>query len=345
MDERRRTERWLNRLTSSPLGAATAALLPAPVKAAVRAVLRSPLGAPVEARLTRSAERAQAVAQPAVTRAMLARDLDRLGLPDRPVVFVHASLSRLGYVEGGAATVVEALEALVVERLGGTLAMPAFTMAGSMAATLRGHATFDVRTTPSGMGAITEAFRRRSGVERSLHPTHSVAAKGPLARWLTEGHHLDPRSFGPHSPFGRLLEAERGWLLGVGTDLGPVTFYHVLEDLDPGFPRRVYTLDSPLAATCLDRDGTAHRVAVHAHDPDCAAGRIDRPEGAWIRARLTAEMEARGLSWQAVGAGRAWTMTAPAMYAGLAELLAQGLTIYTSEAEARVLGVATGPGH
>jgi aminoglycoside N3'-acetyltransferase len=345
MHERRRTERWLGTLTDSPLGATVASLMPNPVKAAVRALLRSPLGASVETRLTRSAERALAVSRPVVTRAALDRDLARLGLPEQPVVFVHTSLSRLGYVEGGAATVVEALEALVVEHLGGTLAMPAFTMAGSMVATLRGQAAFDVRTTPSGMGAITETFRRRPGVARSLHPTHSVAAKGPLARWLTENHHLDPRSFGPHSPFGHLLEAERGWLLGLGTDLGPVTFYHVLEDLDPGFPRRVYTLDSPLPATCVDWDGTAHRVEVHAHDPEASAGRIDRPEGAWIRARVTAELGARGLRWHAVGAGCAWTMPAAAMHAGLADLLARGLTIYTSEAEAHALGVATGPGH
>lgn len=322
-----------------------AALTPDPVKAAVRSLLRSPLGAPIEAGLTRSAERAQATRRPSVTRAALIQDLSRLELPAQPVVFVHASLSRLGYVEGGAAAVVEALEALVVERLGGTLAMPAFTMAGTMAATLYGQATFDVRTTPSGMGAITEAFRRRPGVERSLHPTHSVAAKGPHARWLTESHHVDPHSFGRHSPFGRLLEVENGWLLGLGTDLGPVTFYHVLEDLDPGFPRRVYTRDSPLPATCIDRNGTAHRIKVFAHDPECSLGRIDRPEGAWIRGRVTDEMRLRGLRWHEVGAGRAWTMPAAEMYDGLLDLLTRGLTIYSTETEAQALGVAAFLGH
>jgi hypothetical protein len=45
----------------------------------------------------------------AATKRIMLTDLEKLGLTDVDVVFVHSSLSRIGYVEGGAATVVETL--------------------------------------------------------------------------------------------------------------------------------------------------------------------------------------------------------------------------------------------
>jgi aminoglycoside 3-N-acetyltransferase len=150
---------------------------------------------------------------------------DRLPLPNHAVVFMHSSMSRLGYVEGGVATVVSALRGAVVEARDGTVAVPTFSMRGGMAETLRAGEIFDVRNTPSGTGRITELIRKQPDARRSLHPTHSVAAIGPRAARLVEAHHRDRRSFGPLSPFARLIEAD-GYILGLGVDLGPVTFYH-----------------------------------------------------------------------------------------------------------------------
>ncbi|HEX2458891.1 MAG TPA: AAC(3) family N-acetyltransferase, partial [Vicinamibacterales bacterium] len=90
-------------------------------------------------------------------------------------MFFHTGLKSLGYVEGGAEAVVDLLICRVVAKDGGTLAMPAFSMKGTMEGTLRADTVFDVKETPSTVGAVTEAFRKRSGVVRSLHPTHSVA--------------------------------------------------------------------------------------------------------------------------------------------------------------------------
>lgn len=337
MKDRHRSERLLRAIGATPTGGRLAALAPAGLKAAIRRLLGSRAGIVAETVLARRTRNAQAKRAPSITRERLEHDLARVGLPRGVVLFVHSSLSRLGYVEGGAVTVVEVLEDIVIDRLGGTLAMPAFTIEGGMAATLRRGAEFDLRASPSGMGAITEAFRIRPGIERSLHPTHSVIAKGPLAHWLTERHHEDVRSFGPLSPLGRLLQVADGWLMGLGTDLSTVTFYHVLEDLQPNYPRQIYTLDSPLSAVCRDWDGTARTVAVLAHDPQCAAGRIDRPEGVWIKRHLTVQFERHGLRWHEVGAGKSWLVPARAMYEVLERQLALGITIYTGEAEARRL--------
>src|SRR6478672_9626519 len=106
-----------------------------------------------------------------VTRADLVEGLRALGLRLGALVQVHSSLSRLGFVEGGAETVVDAL--LEAVGLAGTVMVPTFN---------HGKADiYDPRTTPSISGAVTEALRKRPGAHRSIHPTHPYAAIGPDA--------------------------------------------------------------------------------------------------------------------------------------------------------------------
>lgn len=120
-------------------------------------------------------------------------------------VIVHSSLSSLGTVEGGAEAVIDAL----VEAIGadGTLVMPTFTFPP--------EPVFDPKTTRSTVGQISEAFRLRDGVLRSLHPTHSVAALGPRAKHIIGGH-PKATALGIGSPLHRLaLEGGYVLLLGV----------------------------------------------------------------------------------------------------------------------------------
>jgi aminoglycoside 3-N-acetyltransferase len=247
-------------------------------------------------------------------------------------VLIHSSMRKLGYVEGGATSLVSALCGVIVGERKSTLAVPTFSMSGLMADTLRAGETFDVRTTPSGTGRITELVRRRQDARRSVHPTHSVAAVGPRASWLVDGHHLDPHAFGRYSPFGRLLEAD-GFILGLGVDLGPVTFYHVLEDLG-AFPIDVYTRDSPIAATCLDECGGRVELKVMAHDPVASITRIDKPNGSAIRSYMATVFENfADLTWHKIGDGQMWLVSARRLYECLDRLKNRGITIYATAEE------------
>ncbi|MET7425286.1 AAC(3) family N-acetyltransferase [Dactylosporangium sp. NPDC005555] len=169
-------------------------------------------------------------AVPGTVRGMVAQ-LATLGLPVGATVIVHTSLSRLGWVAGGAQAVVAAL----LEAIGpdGTLVMPTHSrqltepsdwgnppVPQSWWSAIRAETpAFDPRLTPTSfMGAVVECFRHFPGVLRSDHPTVSFAAHGPDAERITAGHTLDD-GLGEGSPLARLYEAD-AWvlLLGVGHD-------------------------------------------------------------------------------------------------------------------------------
>lgn len=160
--------------------------------------------------------------------AEIARDLRSLGLAAGDTVLVHSAMSRIGRVEGGAKAVVEGF----LEVLGpaGTLAAPTLPFLGSLRAHLESDPGFDAETTPSRMGAVSEAVRTHLAAVRSLLPTHPVAAIGARARFLCEDH-LNAR--GPcdeHSPFYRLTQVE-GKVLLLGVDFRSCTLLHTAEEL------------------------------------------------------------------------------------------------------------------
>ena len=151
-------------------------------------------------------------------------DLREAGLRPGGVALVHSSLASLGYVPGGAETVVHGLlDALGPE---GTLLMPALSYEHVRSDQPR----FEVRSTPSNVGAIPEHFRTRPGTRRSLHPTHSVCGVGPLANEILGEHQLDSTPCGPHSPFRRVREAG-GQIAFLGCGLRPNTSMHGVEEL------------------------------------------------------------------------------------------------------------------
>ncbi|HEY3398449.1 MAG TPA: AAC(3) family N-acetyltransferase [Armatimonadota bacterium] len=154
----------------------------------------------------------------ALTRADLLDGLRALGLQPGDRVLVHSSLSALGPVEGGAETVIDAL----LEACGnaGLVAVPTFG----------GAQPFDRRSTATSLGAIADAFWRRPGAVRSLHPTHSVAAIGPGAADLLADHERAATAYGENTPYHRLATTG-GKILLLGVDQDRNTTLHTAETL------------------------------------------------------------------------------------------------------------------
>lgn len=158
----------------------------------------------------------------------IAEGLRALGICPGERLMVHSSLSSLGYVEGGAPAVIEAL----LEVLGpaGTLMVPTFTHSATE--------YFDPLESPSKNGAITEAARLRRGARRSLHPTHAVTVIGPDAEELLADD-LKCGALGKGCALDRLAK-KGGRILLLGVNHLANSVIHVGEDYagDPDRTKR-----------------------------------------------------------------------------------------------------------
>lgn len=176
---------------------------------------------------------------PPRTTAGLVADLRRLGARPGETLMVHASLRRLGPVEGGASALVSALD---------TAVGPAGTLMMTLGARddwswVNEHSEearpgllvdaepFDALVTPAqeDIGALAEVFRTTPGTLVSHHPEGRFGARGRLADELTRDVPWHDY-YGPGSPLERFIDAG-GRVLRLGADDNTVTLLHFAEYL------------------------------------------------------------------------------------------------------------------
>jgi aminoglycoside 3-N-acetyltransferase len=197
----------------------------------------------------------------------LVSDLKQLGVRENSVLLVHSSLRSLGNFPDRAELAVEALTLSVGKY--GTLLMPAL----SYETVNKNNPYFNVRETPSCVGALTEFFRTRSGVIRSVMPTHSICGIGYQAYELLNEHHMDSTPCGEHSPFRKLRNAG-GQILFIGCGLRPNTSMHAIEELvEPPYLFGDYI---NYEITLMDGDRTIMKL--RRHDFNGYEQRYDRAE-------------------------------------------------------------------
>lgn len=180
-----------------------------------------------------------------------------LGVEEGMTVMVHSSLSRLGFVVGGAHAVVTALWASLGNT--GTLVMPTHStdltdpaawqnppVPESWWAPIRAEMpAYDPVLTPTRqMGSIVECFRHLPGVVRSDHPTVSAAAIGPNAADITADHRL-PDGLGEHSPQARVYDLD-GHVLLLGVSQANNTSLHLAERRSAPADAAVVQQSSPM---------------------------------------------------------------------------------------------------
>lgn len=152
----------------------------------------------------------------------LSSQLENAGINKRGTVLMHSSMKSMGGVQGGADTVLDVLAAYMQE---GLLVLPTHTWSYIN----KENPKFYVETSPSCVGVLTERFRLRSGVVRSYHPTHSVAALGQEAASFVAGDEHCNTPCHRESVWGKLLDREATILL-VGVDMRRNTFIHGIEE-------------------------------------------------------------------------------------------------------------------
>jgi aminoglycoside 3-N-acetyltransferase len=145
---------------------------------------------------------------------------------------------------------------------------------------------FDVLRTPSMMGLVSEYFRRRPAVVRSLHPTHPILVHGPRAEEIVARHPECLHPCGPGTPFDHLLALD-GKVVFFNVEFAVFTFFHYLEHLVSGdLPFSLYT-DRPSVVPVVDRHGNARTVTTFVYSPEAIQRRRF--------AVLEAEFRRRGL--------------------------------------------------
>jgi aminoglycoside N3'-acetyltransferase len=155
-----------------------------------------------------------------IDRTSLTHDLVSLGVQPGTALMVHASLRKLGPIDGGADAVLDAL----MDTLGsdGTLLM----VLGA-----DDDEAFDAQTSAADpeIGTLAEVFRRRKGTRVNDHAAARFGARGPLAKELLEPIPLHDY-YGPGSVLARFTAA-RGAVLRLGADIDTVTLTHFAEYL------------------------------------------------------------------------------------------------------------------
>ena len=146
--------------------------------------------------------------------------LKKSGLEKGDVVLLHSSFKSFGEVEGGPQTVVDAFLSVLGKE--GTLIVPTFNFDFSSTGK-----PWNVKTTPSHMGIISEFVRQNDNSRRILHPIYSFSIIGNLADELGSLQYKD--SYGADSLFAKLRELNGKIMQIDSVNKGTTFFLHVEE--------------------------------------------------------------------------------------------------------------------
>ena len=145
-----------------------------------------------------------------------------LGVEEGDTLLVHSSYKSFGAVDGGPQIVINALESVLGED--GTLVMPTFNF------DFNKGTPWDVRSTPSKMGVLTELVRNNPRAKRVFHPFYSFAILGRHAEML--GSLRYKSSYERNSVFGKLRDLD-GKIMVIGLSYtNSMTFFHHIEQME-----------------------------------------------------------------------------------------------------------------
>ena len=231
-----------------------------------------------------------------ITQSSLVRDLRALGLQPGSTVIVHSSLSKFGWVAGGAVAVIQALEEVITSA--GTLVMPAHSgdlsepsywvappVPESWWPIIRAEmSVYQPDLTPTReMGVIAETFRKQQGVLRSAHPHHSFTAWGAQCEWITARHSLS-NGLSEESPLARIYDLD-GWVLLLGVTHANNTSLHLAEYRRSG-PKEMERQGAPLSINGERRWVECDTLAIDSDDFAALGEDYERETGAVARGRV-----------------------------------------------------------
>ena len=191
--------------------------------------------------------------------------LRSLGVERGDALMVHSSFHGAPGFTGSPSLFIDALIELVGPE--GHLLMVSLPYLSSTYDYLKEGKLFDVRKTISHTGILSEAFRRRSGVLRSQHPTHPILALGPEANWLVAGHERCLYPCGLGTPFDKFQQLG-GKVLLFNVTIYAFSFFHFLEERIKDQLKFPLFLPEPFEVPYIDFEGKRQLMRTYVYSSE-----------------------------------------------------------------------------
>lgn len=158
----------------------------------------------------------------------------QMGMKKGSIVFIHSSMTEFYNYKGTAKELIDKIIEVIGEE--GTLMMPCYPKNKKLiiekcAQQQISDVVFDVNTTPSGAGYLSEVFRIYPGVKRSINIQHSVCAWGKLADYFISEHHLSETCWDEKSPYYKMSQMDETLVFAFGLSYFLGTMIHCVESL------------------------------------------------------------------------------------------------------------------
>lgn len=184
--------------------------------------------------------------------------VDEFGILQGDNLIISSSFGNLN-ADFSPTELVRLLQEVVGEE--GNLVMPFYPPGNSYEWAVSGQ-IFDMQTTRSSMGILTQVFSKMPNVYKSKHPTKAVVAWGKNAEEIVSDHENSKTPFYWSSPYGWLLK-NHSKSLGLGLKNNPM--FHACEDVLNELLPNIY---SKTKYNLKIRDNNViYNIQTYVHDP------------------------------------------------------------------------------
>lgn len=182
--------------------------------------------------------------------------LEYMQIPQDGILLVHSAFKHLA-MDGYDAD--QVLATLVDYMQPGTIVLP--TMSWRFVNDQ--NPIFKQTETPCNTGILAEKFRVNYASHRSLHPTHSAAALGKQAEYLTNSHQQSVTPCDAQSPYRKMLK-DKSYIIMLGVGIDCCTLIHSAEE---AIAPKIYMKPSTESTiyTCIDAANSAQTFNLHKH--------------------------------------------------------------------------------
>ncbi len=181
----------------------------------------------------------------------LIKDLENSNIKRTDKVLIHSSCKSIGL------DAVDILDTLIYYFKDGLLLFPTHTWGYIK----NDGDVFDVKNSIPNVGILPTLFLKREGVIRSLHPTHSMAGIGNLAKEYLKGEENIDTPCSPKGVYGRLFDIDAKILL-IGVNHVKNTYIHSVEE---SFDVKNRIAENITNFKIIDYDNNIFPIKMHKH--------------------------------------------------------------------------------